>query len=88
MLEDVGSWNASWSEVCDSIHDLAEDEMCLQHVSSSARAGCYNASRGKHNLLCMHSIAILLEGSTERQLTEELDQILSSFLDSASKTGS
>lgn len=50
VLDDVGSWNTSWSEVCGRIHSLAEDGMCLQQASASVKR-CHNDSSGKHSLM-------------------------------------
>ena len=47
VLDDVGSWNASWNEVCDSIHELSGEVTCLQHIGDLAGAGCYKGSPGK-----------------------------------------
>ncbi len=46
MLDDIGSWNASWADVCDSIHELSGEVDCLQRIGNLAGEGCYQRSSG------------------------------------------
>lgn len=46
VLDEIGTWNASWTEVCDSIHNLAGQVNCLNDSSNLMNAGCYTASQG------------------------------------------
>lgn len=40
VLDEIGTWNASWTEVCDSIHALADQASCLNYTLTAANAGC------------------------------------------------
>ena len=45
-LNDYGLWKASWTEVGESIHGLAEMKECLEHISASENAGCFDNNAG------------------------------------------
>ena len=49
MLDEVGSWNASWSEFCDTLHDLSGQVDCLQSNTRPDSLNCYGASPGKYD---------------------------------------
>ena len=40
VLDDVGEMNATWTNLCDSFHDLAEQGDCVTK-------GCYTTRQGK-----------------------------------------
>lgn len=49
VLDEVGTWNASWTEVCVSMHSLAGQADCLQ--SNKGGVACYATSSGTSAVL-------------------------------------
>lgn len=51
VLDEMGTWNASWTQVCNSIHDLASQVSCLNDSLSTARLNCSLGDPGKKCVL-------------------------------------
>lgn len=51
VLDEMGTWNASWTQVCNSIHDLASQVSCLNDSLSTSRLNCSLGDPGKKCVL-------------------------------------